>query len=70
MKAREKAAPVLALSAAEVTAATDDVENLPDGPAKDLLTKVALFATDDYDPGDVIVLVVRPPAYSGGAAVR
>lgn len=60
-------AAVLSIPSAAVNEAIGDNARLTmdEGPAKALLDEIAQFATGDYDPGDVILLVVRPSAYSG-----
>lgn len=54
----------MSLSSADVNAALRDKarDAMTDGPAKTLLDRIAAYATGDYDPDDVIVLVVKPPA--------
>lgn len=62
----DQPAAVLSIPSADVEGAIADPAraDMTDGPAKDLLAAIAAHATGDYDPGDVIVLVVRPPARS------
>lgn len=42
------------------------LEQLPAGPGRELIELLREEATLDYDPGDVLLIVVRPPTRSRG----